>query len=122
MDQWLDVEVINYDTAVFPVVFNKVILPRLGVPGDMAAVQSGLEKLEKNLDVYEQRLFTSKYQPGDEFTLADLSHVPATRRLIEDANFGDLFAKRKHLTAWWEEISGQPSWKVLKLEKSSPPL
>ncbi|CAA7391183.1 unnamed protein product [Spirodela intermedia] len=122
VDQWLDVEAITYDAAVFPVVFNKVILPRLGVPGDMAAVQSGLEKLEKILDIYEQRLSTSKYLAGDKFTLADLSHVPATRRLIDDANFGDLFAKRKHLTAWWEDISGRPSWKkVLELERSSPP-
>ncbi|MQM08475.1 hypothetical protein Taro_041332 [Colocasia esculenta] len=112
VDQWLDVEAMTFDPLVFPIVFNLIILPRLGLPADASAVHSSAEKLDKVLDVYEQRLSKSKYLAGSEFTLADLAHIPATRRL-EDAGFACMFANRKHLNAWWEDISSRPSLKKL---------
>ncbi|CAA7399574.1 unnamed protein product [Spirodela intermedia] len=111
VDQWTDVEAMNFDPLVFQVVFNLVILPRLGVPADGGAAQVALQKLDKVLDIYEHRLSRSKYLAGEEFTLADLSHIPATRRLLEDAGLSCLLAGRKHLRAWWDDVSGRPAWK-----------
>ncbi|KAJ6752717.1 GLUTATHIONE S-TRANSFERASE F12 [Salix koriyanagi] len=70
-------------------------------------------KLEKVLDVYEKRLSRSKYLAGESFTLADLSHMPATRYLISEAGLGHLVKDRKKLNAWWEDISSRPSWKKM---------
>ena len=55
----------------------------------------------------------SKYLAGDSFTLADLSHLPATRYLVNEAGLGHLVKDRKKLNAWWEDISSRPAWKKL---------
>ncbi|KAF9686663.1 hypothetical protein SADUNF_Sadunf02G0012800 [Salix dunnii] len=35
-----------------------------------------LDKLEKVLDIYEQKLVQARFLAGDEFSLADLSNLP----------------------------------------------
>lgn len=115
IDQWIDVEAMTYDPLVFPVVFNMVILPRLGIASDVSAVNSSVEKLHTLLDVYENQLSKTKYLAGDKFSLADLVHIPATRRLLENCNLGCLLEGRKHVKAWWDDISNRPAWKKIVL-------
>ncbi|XP_034892153.1 glutathione S-transferase F12 [Populus alba] len=113
VDQWLEIEAHNFNDLVFNIVFQVLILPRIGQQGDSELVKTCEEKLEKVLDVYEQRLSKSKYLAGDSFTLADLSHLPATRYLVNEAGLGHLVKDRKKLNAWWEDISSRPAWKKL---------
>lgn len=113
VDQWLEIEAHNFNDLVFNIVFQVVILPRIGQQSDSELVRTYEEKLEKVLDVYEQRLSKSKYLAGDSFTLADLSHLPATRYLVNEAGLGHLVKDRKKLNAWWEDISSRPAWKKL---------
>ncbi|XP_061948492.1 glutathione S-transferase F12-like [Populus nigra] len=113
VDQWLEIEAQNFNDLVFNIVFQVVILPRIGQQGDSELVRTYEEKLEKVLDVYEKRLSKSKYLAGDSFTLADLSHLPATRYLVNEAGLGHLVKDRKKLNAWWEDISSRPAWKKL---------
>uniref|UniRef100_A0A6M2EA12 glutathione transferase n=1 Tax=Populus davidiana TaxID=266767 RepID=A0A6M2EA12_9ROSI len=113
VDQWLEIEAHNFNDLVFNIVFQVLILPRIGQQGDSELVKTYEEKLEKVLDVYEQRLSKSKYLAGDSFTLADLSHLPATRYLVNEAGLGHLVKDRKKLNAWWEDISSRPAWKKL---------
>ncbi|KAM7279327.1 hypothetical protein ACFE04_006461 [Oxalis oulophora] len=116
VDQWLEVESHNYNDLVFNLVFQLVILPRMGKPGDMALAHECEQKLESVLDIYEKRLSESTYLAGESFTLADLSHLPATRSLMTDAGMGHLIKERKFVNAWWENISSRPAWKkMLKL-------
>ncbi|KAK2386429.1 glutathione S-transferase F9 [Trifolium repens] len=114
VDQWLEVEAHNFNDLCFNIMFNLVILPRMGKPGDIALVHICEQKLEKVLDVYENRLSKSTYLAGDKFTLADLSHLPGIEHLIEGAKLGHLISERKNVNAWWEKISSRPSWKKLK--------
>nr|WQA41656.1 glutathione S-transferase [Salix lindleyana] len=113
VDQWLEIEAHNFNDLVFNIIFQVVILPRIGQEGDSDLVKTFEEKLEKVLDVYEKRLSRSKYLAGESFTLADLSHMPATRYLISEAGLGHLVKDRKKLNAWWEDISSRPSWKKM---------
>ncbi|KAJ6290819.1 hypothetical protein OIU76_027870 [Salix suchowensis] len=113
VDQWLEIEAHNFNDLVFNIIFQVVILPRIGQQGDSDLVKTLEEKLEKVLDVYEKRLSRSKYLAGESFTLADLSHMPATRYLISEAGLGHLVKDRKKLNAWWEDISSRPSWKKM---------
>ncbi|KAG6743306.1 hypothetical protein POTOM_054258 [Populus tomentosa] len=53
------------------------------------------EKLEKVLDVYERRLSKSKYLAGDNFRLADLSRLPATRYLASEPGLGHLMKEKR---------------------------
>ncbi|KAF8015018.1 hypothetical protein BT93_H0722 [Corymbia citriodora subsp. variegata] len=113
VDQWLEVEAHNFNESAFNLAFQLVISPHLGLRSDLALVHSSEQKLEKVLDVYEQRLSKSKYLAGDFFSLADLSHLPALRCLTEDAGLGHLVKEREFVNAWWEDISSRPSWKKL---------
>ncbi|KAK4602810.1 hypothetical protein RGQ29_011707 [Quercus rubra] len=113
VDQWLEVEAHNFNELIFPLVLQLVILPRMGVPGDLALAHSCEQKLEKVLDVYEQRLSKCNYLAGDSFTLADLSHLPGIRYLMNEVNMGHLITEKKNVNAWWQDISNRPSWKKL---------
>ncbi|CAM8989451.1 unnamed protein product [Rhodiola kirilowii] len=113
VDQWLEVEAHNYNDLAFNITFQLVIMPRMGGKADLKLVDLCEQKLKKVLDVYEQRLSKSKYLAGESFTLADLTHLPATRYLMNEANKAYLIRGRKNVSAWWDAISSRPSWKQL---------
>ncbi|KAA3458404.1 glutathione S-transferase F12 [Gossypium australe] len=115
VDQWLEVEAHNFNDLVYTLVFQLLILPRMGKQGDTALVLSCQQKLEKVLDIYEQRLSTTAYLAGDSFTLADLSHLPALRYLVDDVGMWHMVSQRKHVNAWWETISNRAAWKKLMM-------
>ncbi|XP_022879714.1 glutathione S-transferase F11-like [Olea europaea var. sylvestris] len=110
-DQWLEVEAQNYNPLVYNLVLQLMVLPRSGHRTDMTVVQNCKTKLEKVLDVYEQRLSKSKYLAGDSFTLADLSHLPNTRFLMNEGGLEHLVKERKSVHSWWTDISSRPAWK-----------
>ncbi|XP_038971323.1 glutathione S-transferase F12-like [Phoenix dactylifera] len=111
MDMWLDVEAINLNPLVFPIVFNLFVLPGQGVAGNMAEAQASAEKLDKVLEVHERQLSKTKYLAGDEFTLADLTHIPALRYVVENCGMPHLISNKKHVKAWWADITSRPAWK-----------
>ncbi|XWS75308.1 hypothetical protein CRYUN_Cryun01aG0075400 [Craigia yunnanensis] len=113
VDQWLEVEAHNFNDLVYTLVLQLVVLPRMGKHGDVVLARSCEQKLEKVFDIYEQRLSNATYLAGDSFTLADLSHLPGIRYLVNDAGMGHLVAERKHVNAWWEAISNRSAWKKL---------
>ncbi|KAL3684816.1 hypothetical protein R1sor_002838 [Riccia sorocarpa] len=110
VDQWLEVEAQNYNPAIAPAVWHLIHAPLFGQQGDPTVAKASIEKLEKVLDVYEGVLSQSKYLAGDFFSLADLSHLPFTQYLINDAKRGDIFDKRPHVKEWWKSISTRPTW------------
>ncbi|KAG5090572.1 hypothetical protein AAZX31_18G043900 [Glycine max] len=114
VEQWLEVEASNFNNLCFNIMFQLVILPKMGKPGDLALAHKCEQDIEKVLDVYETRLSQSTYLAGDNFTLADLSHLPGLEHLIEEAKLGHLVTERKNVNAWWEKISSRPAWKKLK--------
>lgn len=78
---------------------------------DESLIKQNEAKLVKVLDVYENKLGSSRYLAGDDFTLADLSHLPNTQFLVEKTDRAELFTSRKNVSRWWDEISSRPSWK-----------
>jgi glutathione S-transferase len=86
---------------------------------DQGAIRQSKEKLKKVLDVYDKRLGETRYLAGDEFTLADLSHLPNIHYLVASADddTAALFtSSRENVSRWWTEISTRHSWtKVIDL-------
>ena len=113
VDQWLEVEAHNFNDLVYTLALQLMVLPCMGQPGDLVLVHSSERKLEAVFDIYENQLSKSKYLAGDWFSLADLSHLPSIRFLMNEAKLGHLVKERKHVNRWWEEISGRPAWKKL---------
>ncbi|KAH6796985.1 glutathione S-transferase phi 12 [Perilla frutescens var. hirtella] len=118
VEQWVEVEVNNYNPLIYTMVLQLLVLPQMGQVGDMELVRDCKGKLEKVLDVYEERLSKSKYLGGERFTIADLTHLPNTRFLMEEGGMEDLIKRRKNVYNWWIHISSRPSWKkVMDLPK-----
>ncbi|KAK8532588.1 hypothetical protein V6N13_131901 [Hibiscus sabdariffa] len=72
-------------------------------------VEENEAKLAKVLAVYEARLAQSKYLASDDFTLADLHHLPAIQYLM-GSSAKKLFDSRPHVSAWVADITARPSW------------
>ncbi|CAN4078440.1 unnamed protein product [Withania somnifera] len=116
VDQWLEVESNNFNHFVYNIVLQLLVFPKMGHNSDLTLVQKCADKLEKVLDIYEQRLSKSKYFAGDVFSLADLSHLPSLRFIMNEGGFAHLVTERKCLQDWHLDISSRPAWnKVLDL-------
>nr|BBA68561.1 glutathione S-transferase [Nemophila menziesii] len=122
VDQWLEVEAHNFNDLVYNIVLQLLVFPGMGAKSNMDLVRDCEKKLEKVLDVYEARLSKSKYLAGDSFTLADLSHLPSIRFLMNEGGFQHLVNDRKNVNSWWIDISSRPAWKkVMELIKATQP-
>jgi glutathione S-transferase len=119
VDQWLEAEGQSFNPPSLVLVFQLAFAPMMGLKQDMAAIEQNEAKLAKVLDVYDCRLGESKFLAGDDFTLADLAHLPNGHLLVSN-NKGDLFRSRKNLGRWWEEISARPAWKKVVEMQNSP--
>lgn len=111
VEQWCEVEGQSFSTPASAVLFQTVLLPMRGGTTDEAVLEINIGKLNKVLDIYEERLSKSKYLAGDFFSLADLQHLPWIQYLVTACRKSDLISSRKHVSAWWEDISSRPTWK-----------
>lgn len=119
IEQWLEAEGQSYNPPSSTLVFQLAFAPRMNIKQDEAQIKLNDQKLLKVLDVYDQRLESSRFLAGDEFTLADLSHLPNTHYLVSVGNRGEAFSSRKNVDRWWNEISSRDSWKkVVEMQKS----
>ena len=118
IDQWIEAEAQSFNYPSSVLVFQLAFAPRMKLKQDLAAIKQNEGKLEKVLDVYEKRLEQSKFLASEEFTLADLSHLPNIQ-FIMGTDREHLFTSRKNVKRWWDEISSRSSWKkVLEMQKS----
>ncbi|CAA6656042.1 unnamed protein product [Spirodela intermedia] len=115
IEQWLKFEEQRFDPPSWELAFY---LGFAAAPPDRAAMRDGVRKLSEVLDVYEQRLGESEFLAGDEFTMADLFHLPNSHHLVVSGlshsahpEVSELFSSRRNVRRWWEAISGRPSWK-----------
>ncbi|PRQ27291.1 putative glutathione transferase [Rosa chinensis] len=118
IDQWLEAESHSFSPPSSVLVFQLAFAPRMKLKQDQGAIRQNEEKLKKVLDVYEETLRESRFLAGDDFTLADLSHLPNTHYLVNSSDMGELFTERDNVGRWWSEISSRESWqKVVEMQK-----
>jgi glutathione S-transferase len=60
--------------------------------------------------VYDGILAKRKYIGGDEFTLADIYHLPYGKTTY-DLGFAPIFEKYPNVWAWWQRCTERDSWK-----------
>ncbi|GMI85809.1 glutathione S-transferase phi 8, Arabidopsis thaliana glutathione S-transferase phi 8 [Hibiscus trionum] len=114
---WKEVEAHHFNPPSTKLVFELFYKPLFGLATDTAVVEENEAALAKVLDVYEARLAESKYLAGDQFTLADLHHLPNAHYLM-GSSAKKLFDSRPHVSAWVADILARPSWfKVLDMQK-----
>lgn len=111
VEQWLEVEAHNFQPPLYNMVLHILFSSKFGFAADQKLIQESEVKLGKVLDIYEDKLSKSKYLAGDFFSLADLSHLPFTQYLVGSLEKEYMIRERKHVSAWWDDISNRPSWK-----------
>ena len=121
VEQWLEVESQTFTPVVRILILHLLVGPTLSVDAtdSESVVAEYTEKLASILDVYEARLSRSKYLAGDFLSIADLSHVPTGYYYFNHAKQMEMLSSRKHVAAWWEDISNRPSWKIV-VENAGP--
>ncbi|KAE8057317.1 hypothetical protein FH972_014018 [Carpinus fangiana] len=120
IDQWLEAEGQSFSPPSSALVFQLAFAPRMKIKQDQVAIKQNEEKLSKVLDVYEKRLGETQFLAGDEFSLADLSHLPNAQYLVSATDRGELFTSRENVGRWWDEISSRDSWKkVVDMQQKS---
>ncbi|CAN6682909.1 unnamed protein product [Malus baccata var. baccata] len=120
IDQWLEAEGQSFSPPSSTLVFQLAFAPRMKLKQDEGVIRQNEDKLAKVLDVYEKRLGESRFLAGDEFSLADLSHLPNTQYLMNATDRGELITSRENVGRWWSEISSRESWqKVVEMPKTT---
>lgn len=102
-DIWLEAESQNFNPHASKIVYEKVFKKWKGEEGDQNIIDNAVQELEKVLDVYEQRLSTVPYIGGEEFTIADISHIPYTNHLLH-CGYKELFKSRPNVYKWLKRI------------------
>jgi len=113
-EQAASIETSYFDPYASPIVFERAFkkMKGLGEP-DEARVASLKENLNAKLDVYEKILAKQPYLAGQEFTLADLFHLPYGSWLVKLGE-GAFFESRPNVKRWWNTITSRPSWKAVQ--------
>jgi len=103
VDIWLEAESQNYNPPASKIVYEKVFKKWRGERADMEIVKASVEELERVLDVYEKRLSSVPYIAGDEFSIADISHIPYTNLLLK-CGYKSLYKDRPNVYRWIKRI------------------
>ncbi|EFC49408.1 predicted protein [Naegleria gruberi] len=112
-EQGASIETAYFDSNASGLVFEKLFKGMMGYgAADEARVKQLSEKLALNLDAYEKVLAKQEFIGGNQFTLADLYHLPYGNLLFA-IGLGNLLLDRPLVKAWWEKISSRPSWKAV---------
>ncbi|KAJ0034016.1 hypothetical protein Pint_24546 [Pistacia integerrima] len=105
---WMEVEAHQLNGPLRALIHQFVLNPLRGKVPDEKIVEGELEKLEKVLDVYEERLSKSKYLGGDFYTMADLNNLPYLLYFMKTPK-ASYVTSRPHVNAWWNDISSRPA-------------
>lgn len=111
-DVWLEVESNNYNGPVSKIIYEKVFKKWLGSDEETneSIVESSIEDLEKVLDVYETRLREHRYIGGDDYSIADIAHIPYTYLMLKNG-YKHLYKSRPHVYEWLKDIMRRPAVK-----------
>ncbi|KAL6642756.1 hypothetical protein ACP70R_020937 [Stipagrostis hirtigluma subsp. patula] len=127
IEKWLQAEAKSFDAPSSALAFHLAFADLAAAPDgggdDYARLAVAAEESERRLlevlDVYDDALARSAYLAGDEFTLADLSHLPNAHYLACAARGRALLASRANVARWFGAISARPAWRqVVALQGS----
>ncbi|MFT3922429.1 MAG: glutathione binding-like protein [Myxococcales bacterium] len=106
MDQWMSVEQSNFSPSAMKFVYHYVFKRNQ----DEAVLESANKMLDTVYATIAKPLAKSPYLTGDAFTLADIGYMPYIEYMQLSPAKATL-EKYPSVVAWWERVSGRPSWK-----------
>jgi glutathione S-transferase len=86
----------------------------------MTRVAEAEASFDKVLSVYEEILANQKYLAGDEFTLADLFHLP-NGAALKAGKWNEMFLKYPNVDKWFKGLQARDSWKKASSQAGTIP-
>jgi glutathione S-transferase len=111
MEQWISVEMEQFNPGASSIVFQEVFTPMMGGKVDPAKAEEAKKKLAFVLPVLDKHLAKGPHFVGDQFTLADICYMPYTEYAL-NTSAKDLILGHANFAAWWKRVSQRSSWKA----------
>ena len=118
-DQWMNVAEAYFAPHAMPVIIETMFRKYLGGEKDVSAIEAGRAGMVTALDAIDRHLAGSSYIAGASFSLADIHWMPYLEYFTQIGE-GGAVAVRKHLAAWWERVSGRPTWRKVARTGAQP--
>ena len=109
VDQWINVADAYFIPSAYPLVVEVLFRRYLGGEQNLQAVEAGRAGIQPALDTIDDWLAGNPYLAGGSFSLADIHWLPYLDYLWQTGE-GEPIRRRRHVAAWWERVSGRPSW------------
>ncbi|KAG8711522.1 hypothetical protein FRC11_002571, partial [Ceratobasidium sp. 423] len=110
-EQAASIEYSSFDPQARALTFQRVFAKLVNMEPDEGIAQKCVDTLKSKMEGYEKILSTQKYLAGDEFTLADLFHLPYGK-YVHDID-PSILGSKPNVKRWWDDINARPSWKAL---------
>jgi len=105
--QWLMVQVTGIGPAFGNFTHFNLFAPK---PGNEYSFSRYKTEMLRLYDLLDQRLATTKYLGGDEYSIADMATFPWTRQHQAQ---GAKIDQMPHLKRWFEDLSARPAVKTM---------
>lgn len=110
MDQIVGVvDAYAYWPLVRQVFVHDVVRPHMGVAGDAAELEKGLETAARVLDALEMLAAPESWLTGPDISLADLSLGAMVASFAQSPRGAALLSERPRLSAWWQRLKERPN-------------
>lgn len=117
VDQWVNVEALEFYPTAHPLALEIAIKPALGMgPADPARVEAMRPGVLKVLAVLDKALAGKSYLVGERFSLADMVFMPDLEQLHAGGE-GSHIGRFENVARWWKTLSVRPSWLAAKTRK-----
>lgn len=103
VDIWLEVESQHFNPYISKIVYEKLFKQMNNEETDENVVKESLNSLKTVLEIYEKRFIETgnKYIAGNEYSIADISHIPYINYLIKCGSQYKSFLKEYPNTYTW---------------------
>ena len=118
-DQWMNVAEAYFAPHAMAVIMEVLFRKYLGGEKNLAAVEAGRADMGTALDAIDRHLASTSYVAGATFSLADIHWMPYLEYFTQIGE-GGAVAGRKNLAAWWERVSGRPTWRKVARTGAQP--
>lgn len=98
-----------FRNVLAPVIFHRVVAPRLGLPANEEAVAAGLPEARNVVAAMDTLIGDAPFAAGDGFSLADLMLFPHVDMMSDCAEGRDMLAGTR-LAAWRDRLAARPSF------------
>jgi glutathione S-transferase len=110
VDNWMEAESNNFNAHISTIVYELMFKKWHDEQADQVVVDKALNQLKTVLPVYEKVLSKRDFVAGDEFTLADVTHMPYLNYCLKYC-VQDLLEEYPRVKEWWLRVSDRPAWK-----------